>query len=59
MPVKEFVDAALIGFAAKDETVAIGHAKPVFDEFEAEKGRRVGPVWDTIKKNMGAAHKLY
>ncbi|KAI0379430.1 NADP-dependent dehydrogenase-like protein [Hypomontagnella monticulosa] len=56
MPVKQFVSESIAGFEAKEETVAIGQAKQIFDEFELEKGRRVGPVWEMIKKNMGKAH---
>lgn len=56
MPVKDFVDEAMRGFSTKTETVAVGPAKATFDEFEAEKGRRVGPVWTAIKNSMGQAH---
>ncbi|KAL2185856.1 NADP-dependent dehydrogenase-like protein [Thermothelomyces heterothallicus CBS 203.75] len=56
MPVDVFVKAALDGFVAGKETVAVGQAKAVYDEFEAEKGRRVGPVWAGIRKAMGKAH---
>lgn len=56
MPVDVFVKEALAGFEAGEETVAVGPAKAVFDEFEAEKGRRVGPVWANIRKAMGKAH---
>ncbi|KAI0478382.1 NADP-dependent dehydrogenase-like protein [Xylariaceae sp. FL0804] len=56
MPVKDFCEEAIVGFKSKSETVAVGQAKGVFDEFEAEKGRRVGPVWAYIKKNMGKMH---
>ncbi|KAL2163801.1 hypothetical protein VTH06DRAFT_5860 [Thermothelomyces fergusii] len=56
MPVDVFVREALAGFAAGEETVAVGQARAVFDEFEAEKGRRVGPVWANIRKAMGKAH---
>lgn len=56
MPVEQFVNETINGLEAKEETVAIRQAKQVFDEFEAEKGRRVGPAWAIIKKNMGKAH---
>lgn len=58
MPVAEFVDAAMAGFATKSETVAVGHAQGMFDEFEAEKGRRVGPQWEISKKALGTAHRF-
>ena len=56
MPVAEFVTAALAGFANRQETVAVGHAKQVFDEFEEAKGKRVGPTWENVRKAMGKTH---
>lgn len=54
----EFVSLAMEGFAAKQETVAIGMAKATWDEFEEERGKRVGPGWERAKKALGSAHSL-
>ncbi|KAI1375395.1 NADP-dependent dehydrogenase-like protein [Hypoxylon crocopeplum] len=56
MSVKQFCEEAIAGFETKEETVAVGPAKQAFDEFEREKGRRVGPFWATLRKTMGKAH---
>ena len=58
MPVDEFVTAALQGFKAKQETVAIGMAKNTWDQFEEARGQRVGPQWEMTKKALGKAHVL-
>lgn len=58
MPVADFVEDTLQGLAAQDETIAVGHAKQVFDEFEANKGTRVGPAWEMARKNLGKAHQF-
>ncbi|KAI8629898.1 NADP-dependent dehydrogenase-like protein [Xylariaceae sp. FL1651] len=56
MTTKDFVDEAMTGFATKAETVAVGEAKAVYEEFEAEKSRRIGPDWAMRKKTMGKIH---
>jgi len=58
MPVKDFVDEALKGFATKEEVVAVGHAKMVYDEFEVERSKRVRPAWEMAKKGLGKAHRF-
>ena len=58
MPVADFIDAAMEGFAAKHETVAVGMAKGVWDQFEEARGQRVGPQWEATKKALGSAHRL-
>ena len=58
MPVADFVSAAMEGFVAKHETVAVGMAKEVWDEFEEARGQRVGPQWEMTKKALGSAHQL-
>lgn len=58
MPVADFVTAAIEGFAAKKETVAIGMAQKVWDDFEEARGQRVRPQWEMTKKALGDAHKI-
>lgn len=58
MPVADFVTAAIEGFAARKETVAVGVAQKVWDDFEEARGQRVRPQWEMIKKAMGQAHKI-
>lgn len=58
MPVADFVTAAIEGFAAKKETVAIGMAQKVWDDFEEARGQRVRPQWEMTKKALGDAHKV-
>lgn len=53
MPVKDFVSESIRGFASGKESVAVGPAKAVFEEFEAAKNQRVSVVWAAIKNNLG------
>ena len=52
------MSAAMEGFASKSETVAIGMAREMFDEFEEAKASRVAILWDANKKALGSAHVL-
>ncbi|KAL9052434.1 MAG: hypothetical protein Q9162_005403 [Coniocarpon cinnabarinum] len=56
MPVGHFVTAAMAGFEAGDETVAVGMAKNTWDQFEEARGQRVGPQWEATRKALGTAH---
>ncbi|KAL9635769.1 MAG: hypothetical protein Q9164_003250 [Protoblastenia rupestris] len=58
MPVADFINAAMEGFSAKQETVAVGMAKAVWDQFEEARGQRVGPQWELTKKALGSAHQF-
>ena len=54
----DFIDAAMEGFSAKQETVAVGMAKGMWDQFEEARGQRVGPQWELTKKGLGSAHQF-
>ena len=56
MPVADFVTAVMDGLNAKQETVAVGMAKGVWDQFEEARGQKVGPQWEMTKKALGKAH---
>ncbi|KAK0712771.1 NADP-dependent dehydrogenase-like protein [Lasiosphaeria miniovina] len=58
MPVVPFVDAVVAGLAAGDEIIAVGPAQAIYDEFEAERSRRVRPHWDMIRGHLGGAHQF-
>ena len=58
MPVADFIDVAMEGFAAKHETVAVDMAKGIWDQFEEARGQRVGPLSEAIEKMLGSAHRL-